>query len=418
MMDIVKPKQTSIWKRRKMVWALAGGASVAIVLFLTFGLGNANPVVARTDLWIDIAQQGEMKREIRASGTLVPRDSRWVVAGAGATVQQVLVLPGAKVMADTPIMTLTNPELQAALEKTEAILAGADADIIATRAELAAQLLDHKIAYSQTENAWKLAQIKAQANQRAHEAGAISRIELQQSQLAQTQAHEQALLEQERVHGFQQHLDAQIKVATARRDEAKSAAIIARSQVEGLTVRAGIDGILQQVEVEEGQQVEIGSKLARVVQPDELIARLQVPEMLAKDLALALAVSVDTRSGVTAGEIIRIDPAVRDGSVTIDVAFTETLPPGARPDLSVDGRIELGALTDVVHIARPGMATANGDGILFVVHPGEKVAQRVQVRYGAASSERIEIREGILPGDEVVLSESNRFLQYEKLRLR
>jgi len=418
MMDIVKSKQPPIWKRRKMLWALAATLSVAIVLFLTFGLGNAAPVVTRTDLWMDIAQQGEMKREIRASGTLVPRDSRWVVAGASATVQQVMVLPGAQVSAATPIMALSNPELQAALEKAEAVLAGADADIIATRAELAAQLLDHQIAHSQAENAWKLAQIKAQANQRAHEGGAISRIELQQSQLAETQAREQAQLEQERVRGFQQHMDAQIKVAKARRDEARSAAIVARSQVDGLTVLAGIDGVLQQVEVEEGQQVEIGSKLARVVQPDELIARLQVPEMLAKDLAPALMVSVDTRSGVAAGEIIRIDPAVRDGSVTIDVAFNDALPPGARPDLSVDGRIELGALADVVHIARPGMAAANGEGILFVVHPGEQVAKRVRVRYGAASSDRIEIREGISPGDQAVLSDTNRFAQYEQLRLR
>jgi len=217
-MDIIRPKQTPIWKQRKATWALAGISVVAVSMFLIFGLGNAAPAVERTDLWMENARQGEMKREIRASGTLVPRDSRWVVAGAGATVQQVLVLPGAEVTAQTPIIELTNPELQAALDKAEAVLAGADADIVATRAELAAQLLDHQIAHSQAENTWKLAEIKAQANQRAHEAGAISSIELRQSQLGEAQAREQAQLEGERVRGFHQHMAAQIKVAQARRD--------------------------------------------------------------------------------------------------------------------------------------------------------------------------------------------------------
>ncbi|MFT4198166.1 MAG: HlyD family efflux transporter periplasmic adaptor subunit [Pseudoxanthomonas sp.] len=416
-MDIAKPSPTHPWRRPSWRWAVVA-AVLAVAATAVLGLGRAAPGVARSELWIDTAQQGEMKREIRASGVLVPREIRWIVAGATATVQQVAVQAGAPVRADSVLLELANPELQANLQKAQATLAGAEADVAAARTALASQLLDQQAQRSQADSDWQLARIKAQAYQRAYDGGAISAIELKQSQIAEHQNGERARIEGERVAAFGQNMAAQLRAARARRDEAASALDIAARQVAALQVRAGIDGILQQVEVEPGQQVEAGAKLARVARPQELIARLQVPEALAKDLALRLPASVDTRNGVVAGHVLRVDPAVRDGSVVVDIGFDAPLPAGARPDLSVDGRILLGTLHDVVHIARPGLAEPDGSGSLFVLRPGQDSARRVPVRYGAASSDRIEVRAGLRAGDQVVLSDTSRWNGYDRLRLR
>ncbi|MCD7097479.1 HlyD family efflux transporter periplasmic adaptor subunit [Stenotrophomonas sp. MMGLT7] len=417
-MDIAKPSAVPFWKRRRVRWAIAAASLAVLAAIAAFGLGRAAPSVARNELWIERVQRGDMKREIRASGTLVPSDIRWIVAGATASVQRVAAQAGEQVQADTLVLELVNPELQANLQKAQASLAGAEADMAATRTSLASQLLDQQALRAQAQSELELARIKAQAYQRAHDGGAISGIDLRQSQIAERQNGERARIEGERVAAFGQNMAAQLRAAGARRDEAASALDIARRQVAALQVRAGIDGILQQVDVEPGQQVEAGAKLARVARPDALIARLQVPEVLAKDLALQLPVSVDTRNGVVPGHLVRVDPAVRDGSVVVDVAFDAALPAGARPDLSVDGRILLGTLKDVVSIGRPSLAAPDGSGTLFVLRSGEATARRVQVRYGGASSDRIEVRAGLAPGDEVVLSDTNRWNGYDRLRLR
>ncbi|MDR2013502.1 MAG: efflux RND transporter periplasmic adaptor subunit [Rhodanobacter sp.] len=417
-MDIVKTSQTAWWRRPRTLWIGTGALALAGVLGLFVTLGKATPGVARSQLWIDTAKAGEMKREIRANGALVPRQIRWITAGATASVQEVIIEAGAKVKADTVILRLSNPELQAHLEKAEAALAGAQADVAAARTSVSLQLLDRQSAQAQAESEWRIAQVKMQAYQRAHDAGAISAIDLKQSQIVEQQSQNRAHIETQRVDAFRRTMNAQLQAAQARRNEAASALAVVRQQVDSLEVRAGIDGILQQVEVEPGQQVQAGAKLARVARPDELIARLQVPEMLAKDLVLELPVSVDTRNGMIAGKLIRIDPSVRNGSVAADVAFDAPLPPGARPDLSVDGRILLGTLHDVVSIGLPASVAPDSRATLFVIRPGDDVARRVPVHFGAASSDRIEVSEGLHAGDQVVLSDTSQWNDYDTLRLR
>ena len=417
-MDIVKTRPSPLWKRPGMRW-FAGGALLLLALIgISLALGKAAPRVDRGDLWIDTARGGDMTREIRANGSLVPKQIRWITAGATATVQDVVVDAGAKVQADTVILRLANPEVTSNLEKARAMLIAAEADVAAVRASLASQLLDHQTAQTQAQSDWRVAEIKREAYERAHAAGVISAIELKQTQITEGQGRVRADIEQQRVALFRRNVDAQLRAALARRDEVASALEVVRQQADSLQVRAGIDGILQQVEVEPGQQIEAGAKLARVARPDELIARLQVPELLAKDLGLGLTVSVDTRSGVVPGRLIRIDPAVRDGSVVVDVAFDRPLPAGARPDLSVDGNILLGTLHDVVNIGRPAAAVPEGVSTLFVTRPGEEVARRVQVRFGAVSSDRIEVRAGLRAGDQAVLSDTSQWNGYDTLRLR
>ena len=417
-MDIVKTSKTAWWLRPRTLWIGLGALALAGALVLSMALGKAAPGVDRGQLWIDTAQAGEMKREIRASGTLVPRQIRWITAVAGASVQEVVAEAGVKVAADTVILRLINPELQANLDKAQAALAGAEAEVAAARTSLSSQLLDQQSAQSQAESEWRIAEVKADAYQRAHDAGVISSIELKESQITEQQSANRTRIEGQRVEAFRRNMAAQLLAAQAHRDEAASMLAVARQQVDSLQVLAGIDGILQQVEVEPGQRIETGAKLARVARPDELIARLQVPEVLAKDLALDLPVSVDTRNGVVTGKLIRVDPAVRNGTVVADVAFTAPLPAGSRPDLSVDGRILLGTLRDVVSIGRPASAAPNSDGSLFVIRAGDDIARRVPVRFGAVSSDRVEVRKGLRAGDQAVLSDTGQWNDYDTLRLR
>ncbi len=417
-MDIAKSRPPSLWKRPRTRW-IVGGALLLVVLAIASSLlGSASPAVTSSELWIDTARHGEMKREIRANGTLVPKETRWITAGATASVQQVLVDPGASVKADTVILRLFNSELRANFEKAQAALAGAEADVIAARTSLASQLLDHQAAEAKAESDWRIAEVKARANERAQAAGIVSAIELKQSQIIESQSNRLADIERQRVSTFRQNMTAQRHVAEARRDEAASALAVFRQQLESLEVRAGINGILQQVDVEPGQQIDAGAKLARVARPDELLARLQVSEVQAKDLAMGQPVSVDTRNGVADGKIVRIDPAVRNGSVAVDVGFDKPLPAGARPDLSVDGRVLLGTLRDVISIGRPAAAAPESTSTLFVIRAGGSKAERVQVRYGAVSSDRIEVRSGLRDGDQAVLSDTTRWKDYDTLTLR
>lgn len=417
-MDIKRTPGAPKWRRPRIL-LLAGAAVLALILLvLLMRMGQAAPTVGAAEVWIGTAERGDMAREIRANGVLMPRDTRWISAGARATVQQIVVEPGARVEPDTVIIRMVNPELEARLEQARAALAGAEADVAAARTSLRSQLLDQQAALAQADAEWQMARVRAEASARAHASGVIATIELRQSEINEEQSGNRARIERERVEAFRQNMQAQIQASTARRDEAASALEIARQQLQAMEVRAGIDGILQQVEVEAGQQVEIGTALARVARPDDLIARLQVPEVLAKDLLLELPVTIDTRNGLAEGRVARIDPAVRNGSVAVDVVFEGELPPGARPDLSVEGRVLLGRLDDVVSIPRPPLAVPGAASSLFVLDAQGDAARRLPVRYGAASSDRIEVAEGLRNGDRAILSDTSRWDGHDVLRLR
>jgi len=417
-MDIVKNTHSKWWQRPRARWLLAGTLALGVVLLIPVLFGTAAPTVERAQLWIDSAQQGEMKREIRANGVLVPRQIRWITAVAAASVQEVVVEAGTRVAADSVILRLANPELQANLNKAQAALAGEEAGVAATQTALASQLLDQQAAQAQAESDWRIAEIKLRALEQAYAAGITPLIELEQSRIVEQQSQHRLQIQIQRTEAFRRNMAAQLQAARAKRDEARSALEVIAQQVDSLNVRAGIDGILQQVEVEPGQRIATGDTLARVAQPDELIARLQVSEVLAKDVALELPVSVDTRNGIAQGRLIRVDPAVRNGTVTADVAFDGPLPEGARPDLSVDGRILLGTLHDVVSIGRPASIAPDSTAALFVIAPGEDLARRVPLQLGAVSSERVEVKSGLRAGEQVVLSDVSQWQDYDELRLK
>jgi HlyD family secretion protein len=417
-MDIANPMY-GIRKRRRLRFMTSGGVLVmAVLAVLVWRLGPALPIADRGSLWIDAVQQGDMLREVRATGTLVPREIRWLAASTPAQVEKILVWPGTSVQPDTVLMQLSDPQAEDALRNAQAQVAAAQAEVAARRAELESQLLDQRSALAQAQSDYASAKVKADADTIAIKAQVIPRVQYEQGQIALKQLHEHVQIEQQRVAAFAASMKARLDAVQAAVVQQQSNLQLRRRQVDALQVKAGIAGVLQEVAVQEGAQVAAGANLARVARPDVLIARLQVPEVQAKDVALGMRVSVDTHNGLIDGKVERIDPAVRSGSVQVDVALTGKPPLGARPDLSVDGRILIAQLHDVLSVGHPALAQADADISLFRLDPHGDTATRVPVRIGAASVDRVQVLHGLKVGDQVILSDASQWDKYDRIKLK
>ena len=417
-MDMANPTLKLRKRRRLRLIAAAITVLVAALLVLWLRLGPALPRADRASLWIDTVQRGDMLQEIRATGTLVPRTSRWLAAATAAQVDRILVWPGTVVKPDTVLMTLANPEVQDSLRNAQAQVAAARADVAARRAELQSQLLDHRSALAQAQADYASAKVKADADAKAVARHLIPEVRYEQEQIALAQLKNRMQVEQQRVRAFGGSMQAQLDAVQAKLLQQQSNLQLRQRQADALQVRAGIAGVLQEVAVQEGAQVAAGANLARVARTDVLIARLQVPEVQAKDVLMGMTVNVDTHDGVIPGRVERIDPAVRDGSVRVDVTLAGGLPPGARPDLSVDGRIRIAELHDVLSVGRPALAAAGSDLSLFRLDPDGDTATRVPVRIGSASVDRVQVLRGLKTGDKVILSDTSQWDKYDRLRLR
>lgn len=416
-MDMANPSLKIRKRRRLRVIVVAVVLVGAALVVLLWRLGPAMPRVDRSSAWVDTVRRGDMLREVRATGTLVPRTSRWLAASTAAQVDQILVWPGTVVTPDTVLMKLSNPEVQDSLHNAQAQVAAAQADIAAKRAELQSQLLDERSAEAQAQSDYASAKVKADADAKAAALHVIPMVTFRQGQIALTQLKNRMQIEQQRVHAFGGNMQAQMDAVKAALLQQQSNLQLRERQVDALDVKAGIAGVLQEVAVQEGAQVATGANLARIARTDVLIARLQVPEVQAKDVAMGMSVSVDTHNGIATGKVSRIDPAVRDGSVQVDVTLTGALPPGARPDLSVDGRIRIALLHDVLSVGRPALAKADGDISLFRLDPKGNIATRVPVRIGAASVDRVQILRGLKAGDQVILSDTSQWDKYDQIKV-
>lgn len=408
-----------VQKHRRFKLLLAGGgAAIAAACLLLWWIGPALPEVERTSLWIGNVERGDMLQEVRASGTLVPRSSRWLAAASPAQVQQVLVWPGASVQPDTILMRLGNPEVEENLHTARALVAAAEAEVASKRAELDSQLLSVRTGLAQAQADYAMAQVKSEADTRAVKLQVIPRVQYEQGQIAFAQQKNRLDIEKERLDGFAAGVKAQMASVEARLQQQRSNLLLRQRQAGALEVKAGIAGVLQEVAVQEGAQVVTGANLARVARQDVLIARLQVSELQAKDVVVGMPAVVDTHNGNIEGKVDRIDPAVRNGSVRVDVALTGELPPGARPDLSVDGRIRVALHRNVLAVGRPPLAQPNRPLSLLRLDPGGKTASRVQVRAGAVSVDRIQVLQGLKQDDQVILSDTSQWNKYERIRLR
>ncbi|WP_395788546.1 efflux RND transporter periplasmic adaptor subunit [Aquimonas sp.] len=415
-MDIQRLDLKQQARRRRIALIVAAVVALAALVGFVSRLDPAAPSVAKSSLWLDTVKQGDMLREVRGPGVLVPKEIRWIAAESNARVERIVVRPGAVVEADTVILELSNPEVVDQQLSAVSALTAAEADYTAKQMGLESQLLDQRAALAGIRADYEGARLQAEAETELAGRGIISRIQARRSELTSEQLKLREGIEVERIEKFEQTLRAQLAAERARIEQLKNVAELRRRQAEALKVRAGIAGVLQQVPVQEGQQVAAGTNLARVAKPGELMAELRISETQVKDILHGQQVRVDTRNGVVAGQVVRIDPAVQNGTVLVEVEFTEALPASARPDLSVDGTIEIERLQNVLYVGRPAYGQPESEVRLFRVD-AEGQAQRVPVRIGRASVNLIEIQQGLAPGDQIILSDTSQWEGYERLRV-
>ncbi len=417
-MDIARPELKQRKRRRQY---LIGGAVAVLVLIAVAGLsalGPAIPSIERSSVLIDTVKRGELLREVRGPGTLVPKEIRWIAAETPAHVEHIVIKPGAVVKPDTVILELSNPEVDDQLLAAKTAVTAAQSDLAAKRTDLNSKLLDEQSQHAQAKSEYETARMQAEAEKPVAEKGVIPAVQYKKSLVVLEQSKNRMDLEEQRVAEFRRNIESQLAAEKARLDQLVATRELRQRQADGLHVRAGIEGILQQVPVEEGQQVAAGANLARVARPGELMAELRIAETQAKDVALGQPVKVDTRNGIVDGKVLRVDPAVQNGTVQVDVELEGKLPSGARPDLSVDGTIEIERLPDVLYVGRPAFGQSDSEVRLFKVDAGGDVASRVPVLLGKSSVNLIEIVKGLNAGDKVILSDTSAYDQNDRVRLR
>ena len=416
MVDIPRPSQA---RKKKIRRAIYGGVALLAIILITVGVSRlkpAAPTVDRAVVWIDTVKRGSMLRQVRGSGTLVPEDIRWIPARTQGRVEKILLRPGAQVTPDTVILELSNPELQQLVSDAQLAFQSAQAAFVNRQAELQSSLLNQEADTANIEANYRQAALDLEANEQLAKDGLVSDLQLKQKRGLAEELKNRLALSQRRLQIAREGVKSQL--APQQADvEAKRADWQLRSrQLDDLHVKAGMSGVLQLVPVERGSQVAPGTNLARVADPSNLKAELRIAETQTKDIKPGQYAEVDTRNGVVKGHVSRIDPASQNGTVGVDVILDDALPPGARPDLSVDGTVQLERLDNVIYVGRPAFGQENATVGIFKLQPdGEAV--RTNVKLGKASVNTIEVLSGLQPGDQVILSDMSQYDQFERVRL-
>jgi HlyD family secretion protein len=413
-MDIVRTPETK--KRRRMIAGI--GAAIAVLVGATVALGRlepAAPKAQRASLVIARVESGPFTRAIRASGTLVPENIRWIAAATDARVERIVVQPGTAVTADTIIIELTDPQQQQSASDASWQLRAAEAAYEAASAELQSESLDQEATAARVRAEYEQARLRAKADEELEKAGLAAAITRQLSQNASDELARRVSIEERRVKTLETSQRARLAGLRAQVEQARALHDLRQQQTASLQVRAGLDGVLQQVSVQAGQRVTAGTNLARVAEPSRLKAEVRVAEVQAKDVTLGQLATIDTRNGVVKARVARVDPSVTNGTVVVDLSIVDTLPAGMRPDLTVDATIELDRVPQTLFVPRPVSVQEMAEGSLFRVK-GDR-AERVKVMFGRASSEAIEIRSGLKAGDEVIVSDTSAWEQFKRLEI-
>jgi HlyD family secretion protein len=417
--DIVRPEVKRKKKMRRIMYIAAGVVLIPLVTYALSRLKPAAPSVDSGTIWTGTVKRGPMLREVRGLGTLVPETIRLIPAATDGQVQQRYLLPGTPVKANTVIFDLVNPQLQQEELDAEYQLKGAQAAYEQTKAQLQNTLMDKRTLAASISSQYRTAEMVKQTKEQLGANGLAPELDVKTAQVQAEELAKENDLAQKEVETFQSSIEAQLAVQEATVNEKRAMYELKKSQMDQLHIRPGIDGMLQELDVEVGQKVTMGTVLARVAQPSHLKAQLKIAETQAKDVVIGQKASVDTHNGVIAGRVTRIDPAVVNGTVTVDVGFDgELLPPGARPDLSVEGTVEIERLTDVLYVERPVHGEANSTVGLFKVVDDGKEASRVQVQLGRSSVNTVEILKGLEIGDKVILSDMSAWDNYSRVQLK
>jgi RND family efflux transporter MFP subunit len=421
-MDIARPDLLKKRKRRFAAYVAVTLAVLAVGTIAVMRLKPAAPSVDRSTIWPDTVKRGPMIRQVRGStGTLVPREDsiELIPAQTDATVVRIRVLPGAKVTPETVLLDLADPQLEQQLLSAQLALRGAQADYKSLQATLQSTLMDKKTAAAQINAAYTQDQLQAQTDKALYDLGVIAGIAYANSKNTADQLTAQHKLSQEQLEVNQKAIEVQLASQETKVDQAKAQLDLYQKQSAALQVRAGISGVLAQLPtpLQVGQHVTAGTSVAQVIQLDKLKAALQIAETQARDIQIGQPASIDTHNGVIPGHVIRIDPSVLNGTVTVDVALDGPLPPGARPALSVDGTIDLERMTDVLYVGRPALGNENSTLSLFKIDADSKGATRVPVKVGRASVNSIQVIEGLKEGDTVILSDMSRWDNVDRIKL-
>jgi HlyD family secretion protein len=418
-MDIQRPDQSKIRRKKRILFISIAGV---LLIGVTAALARLKPAVLSVDknlLYFDVVKRGSMVRQVRGLGVLVPEEIRWVAARTQGRVDRILLRPGALVEPDSVILVLSNPLVEQAAASAESELKAAEAELVSLSVQLKSQLLVSEAAAASSQAAFEQTKLKAAVNEELFKEGLVSSLDMRLSKVTAQNAATASAIELKRYEFAKDSIAPQLAVKEASVDRFRATAKLRREELEALSVRAGMKGVLQLIPagIDVGAQVAPGANLARVADPTQLKAEIRVAETQAKDIMIGQRAEIDTRNGVVEGTVARVDPSVQNGTVTVDVTLTGELPRGARPDLSIDGTIELERLDDIIFVGRPSFGQERSKVGMFKLDTDGIYASRVQVQLGRSSVNTIEVVEGLLPGDRVILSDSSQWDANERIKL-
>ena len=418
-MDIKRPAKSKVKKRiRNAALVVIGVAAIGGITFGLTRLKPAAPTLDRSTAVIDTVKRGPFTREVRGNGTLVPQLVRWVPAPSDGRVEKIPVQAGVVVGFDTVIVELSNPQMEQEAMDAEFQVKAAEADRESLRTRLESESMTQESAIAGINAQYSQAKLQLETDEVLGKQGLVPDLLLKISRMQVQTLGNRLKVERDRLAVGSKSIKAQINAQDSRIQQFRALSRLKREQAVGLKVRAGTSGVLQEVSVQVGQQVTPGFNIARVADPASLKAELKIQETQIKDVKLGQPVAVDTRNGIIQGQVQRIDPAAREGTFTVDVTLVGPLPSSARPDLSVDGTIELEHLTDVLHVGRPAFGQGQQTVGLFKLTPDGQEAVRVQVTLGRSSVSRIEIVNGLNEGDQIILSDTSSLDSYDRIRVR
>jgi HlyD family secretion protein len=417
-MDIARPSNAKKKRIKQAIYAGVGLLAVALVSVGLSRLKPAAPTVERAVVWPAKVERGPMVRQVRGLGTLTPEDIRWIPATTQGRVEKIILRPGTQVKSGDVILELTNPQLDQQLQDAQLKLGAAEAGLANIKVQLQNDLLQQRATSANIEADFNKAKMQAQMNEALAKDQLVSDLVLKQSLVDASSLEVRNQISKDQLASKADSMRAQLAVQQSLVDQARALLTLTQQQQNELKVRAGLDGMLQLVPVEVGQQVAPGTNLARVANPSRLKAEIKIAETQAKDIQLGQKAEVDTRNGIVQGRVARIDPSVQNGTRTVDVTLTGDLPKGAVPDLSVDGTIELERLNDVLFMGRPAFGQDQSVVGLFKISEDGVNAERVQVKLGRSSVNTIEVLSGLKVGDQVILSDMSAYDAYDRIRLK
>lgn len=416
-MDIQRPDQSKAKRKKRIIYGLLAVSALIGITVLLARLKPAAPTVERSVVWVADVKRGQMLRQVRGLGTLVPEEITWIAARTQGRVDKIVLRPGAAVTPDSVILELTNPDVTRAATDADSQLKAAEAELANLRVTIQSAVLAAESTAASAKADYEQAKLRAEVDEELFKDGLVSPLELRLRKVTAEQAATRNAIEQKRYAFSQDSIAPQLAVKEAEVDRLRAMAKLRRDELDALTVRAGMNGILQILPVDVGQQIQPGSNLARVADPLRLKAEIRVAETQARDIEIGQIAQIDTRNGIVAGKVHRIDPSVQNGTVTVDVTITEDLPRGARPDLSVDGTIELERLADVIYVNRPAFGQERSTVNIFKLDAAGVYATRTPVQLGRSSVNTIEVIQGLVPGDRVILSDMSQYDSNDRVKL-